>query len=196
MADFLPCVTLECKHTARVTHHYFSLLRPDINTWRGQVSFWGSEWVGYGEERPVGRGVCLPKKTSFILWRIHSFLWPKPHVCPLQPGGRRKRNTVRSREREKIRTDYSGDRSPSLSWSSLAKWKECVLWWACISFYRRRDNAQINSFSGRQAGWSWARLCGINELQPVSSSGNLIYKSWSRVYTTLPNCLLGRLASC
>lgn len=41
-----------------------------------------------------------PHKTSSILQRIHGFLWPKPHGCPLQPGGRRKRNTVRNRERE------------------------------------------------------------------------------------------------
>lgn len=41
-----------------------------------------------------------PHKTSSILRRIRGFLWPKPHACPLQPGGRRKRNTVRSKERE------------------------------------------------------------------------------------------------
>lgn len=153
----------------------------------------GGIWWG---EAGGGGAVCLPEKTSFILWRIHSFLWPKPHVCPLQPAGRRKRNTVRGGERGKRRTDDLGDWSPLLSWSSLAKWKECVLWWACISCYHRRDNAQINSLEATRTAWSGAHSCGINELRSASSSGNLIYKSWNRVYARLPNCLLGRLASC
>lgn len=106
-----------------------------------------------------GASVSL-HKTSSILQRICSFLWPKPHACPLQPGGRRKRNTVRNRG-----TDRLGDRLPSLPCCSSAKWKECSHDEHVSLFTPDRTRKRV------RAGDGWRAV----NYYSVSPSGKLIY---------------------
>lgn len=124
-----------------------------------------------------------PHKTSSILRRIHSFLWPKPHACPLQPGGRRKRNTVRGTDRQ------FGWRITSSATALVSKMER-------MPFLKSLYLLEVTRKRVMRMGWSWVQLCGINEVHSVSSSGNLIYKSWNGVYMLWPTCLLGRLALC
>lgn len=70
-----------------------------------------------------GESLPPPLGTSALLRRTHCFLWPNWSRLPLQPGGRRKRNTVRNRQ--KGSTDNSCDRWLSLQHCSSVKWKEC-----------------------------------------------------------------------
>lgn len=108
-------------------------------------------WRGRGGGGRAG-GACSMSlyKTSSILPRIHGFLWPKPHACPLQPGGRRKRNIVRNRARQS-RTDNLGDRLPSVQWCSSAKWKECACDDEPVSLSRTRQ-VKRTSDGGAEVG--------------------------------------------